>query len=410
MDMFSENIAQRLGGEGFGRVVKTYKFARIKQAKAEAIKKHPDMQLIDMGVGEPDMPADPGIAEVLTEEAGKPENRWYADNGIPEFQEAAKDYLEKVYHLGGLDPYRNIVHGIGSKPILAMIPLIFIDPGDITLTTVPGYPVLGTYTQYLGGRIYKLHLFKENDFYPDFSIIPKSVLKKAKLLYLNYPNNPTGQAATKDFYEEAIKFASKNGIVIISDAAYAAITFDDSSPLSFLSVEGAIEVGVEIHSLSKAFNMTGWRLAFIVGSPKVVSAYGAVKDNTDSGQFRTIQKAGIYALKHPEITIENCKRYSRRFDLLVNALKEVGFDAEKPRGTFYCYVPAPKGTESGMTFRSAEETSTFLIEEALISTVPWDDAGAYLRFSVTFESKTYQEEIKLTEELRHRLLKLRLGF
>ncbi len=284
------------------------------------------------------------------------------------------------------------------------------NPGDITLTTVPGYPVLGTYTQYLGGRIYKLHLFKENDFYPDFSIIPKSVLKKAKLLYLNYPNNPTGQAATKDFYEEAIKFASRNGIVVISDAAYAAITFDDSPPLSFLSVEGAREVGVEIHSLSKAFNMTGWRLAFIVGSPKVVSAYGTVKDNTDSGQFRAIQKAGIYALNHSEITEENCKRYSRRFDLLVEALREVGFDAEKPKGTFYCYVPAPRRTESGATFKTAEEASTFLIEEALVSTVPWDDAGAYLRFSVTFESKSYQEEIKLIEELKQRLLKLRLVF
>ena len=410
MDLFTRNIAQRLGGENFGKAGKTYKFARIKQAKAEAVKKHPDMPLVDMGVGEPDMPADPGIVQVLAEEAGKLENRWYADNGIPEFQEAAKDYLEKVYNLRGLNPHHNILHGIGSKPILAMIPLVFIDSGDITLTTVPGYPVLGTYTEYLGGKVYKLPLLEENDFYPDFSIIPKSILQKTKLLYLNYPNNPTGQTATKDFYEESIRFASRNGIVIISDAAYAAITLDDSSPLSFLSVEGAKEVGVEIHSLSKAFNMTGWRLAFIVGSPKVVSAYGAVKDNTDSGQFRAIQKAGIYALNHPEITQENCKRYSRKFDLLVEALREVGFDAEKPRGTFYCYVPAPKGTESGTTFKTAEEASTFLIEEALISTVPWDDAGAYLRFSVTFEAESCQEEIELIIELKQRLLRLGLIF
>ena len=410
MNLFTRNIAQRLGGEDFGKAGKTYKFARIKQAKAEAIKKHADMLLIDMGVGEPDMPADPGIVQVLAEEAGKPENRWYADNGIPEFQEAAKDYLERVYNLKDLDPYHNIIHGIGSKPILAMIPLVFIDPGDITLTTVPGYPVLGTYTEYLGGKVYKLPLLRENNFYPDFSIIPKSILKKTKLLYLNYPNNPTGQTAIKDFYKEAVKFASRNGIVIISDAAYGAIIFGESSPLSFLSVEGAREVGVEIHSLSKAFNMTGWRLAFLVGSSEVVSAYGAVKDNTDSGQFRAIQKAGIYALNHPEITKENCKRYSRRFDLLVNALKEVGFDAEKPKGTFYCYVPAPQGTESGTTFKTAEEASTFLIEEALISTVPWDDAGAYLRFSATFEARSCQEEIELIEELKQRLLRLGLTF
>ena len=184
MNLFTRNIAQRLGGEDFGKAGKTYKFARIKQAKAEAIKKHADMLLIDMGVGEPDMPADPGIVQVLAEEAGKPENRWYADNGIPEFQEAAKDYLERVYNLKDLDPYHNIIHGIGSKPILAMIPLVFIDPGDITLTTVPGYPVLGTYTEYLGGKVYKLPLLRENNFYPDLSIIQLRIsIKKLSSLH-----------------------------------------------------------------------------------------------------------------------------------------------------------------------------------------------------------------------------------
>lgn len=410
MDFFADKIADRLGGKSFGTGTEMYKFEMIKRAKREAQKKNPAIPLLDMGIGEPDKPADSGIVKVLSQEAGKPENRWYADNGIPEFQEAAASYLEKVYKVKNVNPYENILHSIGSKPALAMLPLCFINPGDITLMTTPGYPVAATYTYYIGGQVYNLPLFKENDFYPDFSSIPREVLKRAKLLYINYPNNPTGQVATAEFYKEVVEFAYKHNIVVLSDAAYAAITFDGHEPLSFLSVEGALEVGVEAHSLSKAFNMTGWRLAFVVGNETMIKAYGTVKDNTDSGQFRAIQKAGIYALNHPEITQENRKRYSRRFDLLIETLKEVGFAAEKPKGTFYCYVPCPAGTSSGITFKNAREVSEHLIKEALISTVPWDDAGSYLRFSVTFEADGYDEEKEIIEELRRRLLHLELLF
>ena len=387
-----------------------YKFEKIKRAKAEAKAKHPDIPLIDMSIGEPDKPADTGIVNVLQQEAGRPENRWYADNGIPEFQEAAANYLKRIYKVKDLNPYENILHGIGSKSILAMLPICLINTKDITLNAVPGYPVTATYTKYVGGEVYNLLLLKENKFYPDFSSIPKDVIKRAKLLYINYPNNPTGQVATEEFYKQVVEFAYKNNIAVIADAAYAAITFDGYKPLSFLSIDGAIEVGVEVHSLSKAFNMTGWRLAFVAGNPKIIKEYGAVKDNTDSGQFRAIQKAGVYALNHPEITQQNCERYSRRFDLLTKTLQEVGFDAKKPKGTFYCYVSCPKGTKSGTLLKNAEEVSEFLIKEALISTVPWDEAGPYLRFSVTFEADSYSEEKKLIEELKQRLLKLELIF
>jgi LL-diaminopimelate aminotransferase len=177
-----------------------------------------------------------------------------------------------------------------------------------------------------------------------------------------------------------------------------------------VSVDGAIEVGAEIHSLSKAFNMTGWRLGFIAGNKKLIAAYGTVKDNTDSGQFRAIQKAGIYGLKHPEITDRIKEKYSRRFNMLVKVLKEVGFDAKKPQGSFYCYVGIPKGTKNGTVFHNAKEVMEYLIRNAFISTIPWDDAGAFLRISVTFEAAGEEEERKIIEEIRERLMKLELVF
>ncbi len=411
MDNFFDNkISERLGGVNFGKSTVIYKFELIKRAKAAAKKAHPGSTLIDMGVGEPDWPADDLVVKALAEEAGKPENRWYADNGIPEFQEAAAHYLEKVYGLSGLIPSEHIVHGIGSKPILALLPLCFINPGDILLTTVPGYPVTATFTKYLGGEVFNLPLHESNSFLPDLSSIPDPILKKAKLLYLNYPNNPTGAVATAEFFKLVVDFARKNNIIVIHDSAYSALTYDGYKPLSFLSVKGAMDVGVEVHSLSKAFNMTGWRIGFICGNSKAIKAFATVKDNTDSGQFRAIQKAAIQALRHTDITEKTKIKYSRRFNLLVDALNDLGFDAKKPKGSFYCYVKAPAGTESGKVFNSASEFSEFLIHEALISTVPWDDAGKFIRFSVTFEADSLQKEIEVINEMKERMKKLKLKF
>jgi LL-diaminopimelate aminotransferase len=407
---FDDKISERLGGSSFGKSTVIYKFELIKRAKAAAKKAHPELRLIDMGVGEPDWPADDLVVKVLSEEAGKPENRWYSDNGIPEFQEEAARYLEKVYGLSGIIPSENIVHGIGSKPVLAMLPICFINPGDILLTTIPGYPVTATYTKYLGGEVFNLPLLESNSFLPDLTIIPEPVLKKAKLLYLNYPNNPTGAIATTEFFTEVVAFAKKNDIIVIHDAPYSALTYDGNKPLSFLSVKGAMDVGLEVHSLSKAFNMTGWRIGFVCGNSKAIKAYATVKDNTDSGQFRAIQKAGIQALRHTEITEKTILKYSRRFDLLVNALNETGFYTKKPKGSFYCYVKAPTGTESGKVFNSASEFSEFLIRESLISTVPWDDVGKFIRFSVTFEADSLQKEVEVINEMKERMKLLKLKF
>jgi len=410
VNFFDDKISERLGGVNFGKSTAIYKFELIKRAKAAAKKAHPETGIIDMGVGEPDWPADYLVVKALSEEAGKPENRWYADNGIPEFQEAAALYLEKVYGLSGLIPSEHIIHGIGSKPVLAMLPICFINPGDILLTTVPGYPVTATYTKYLGGEVFNLSLLESNSFLPDLSIIPQPVLKRAKLLYLNYPNNPTGAVATTEFFTQVVDFARKNNIIVIHDAPYSALTYDGYKPLSFLSVKGAMDVGIEVHSLSKAFNMTGWRIGFVCGNSKAVKAYATVKDNTDSGQFRAIQKAAIQALRHTEITDKTIIKYSRRFNLLVDALNDLGFDAKKPKGSFYCYVKAPLGTESGKVFNSATEFSEFLIHESLISTVPWDDAGKFIRFSVTFEADSLQNEIEVINEMKARMKILKLKF
>ena len=354
--------------------------------------------------GEPDRAADEQVIEVLRKECGKLENRGYADNGIKEFQKAAAKYLEDVYDVHGINPSSQIIHGIGSKPILAMLPMCVINPGDVTLLTTPGYPILGTYTEYLGGEVYKLPLKKSNNFLPELNKIPDEILKRAKLLYINYPNNPTGAVATKEFFEQVVAFAKKNNILVVHDAAYGAIVYDEK-PLSFLSINGATEVGVEIHSLSKAFSMTGWRLAFVAGNETLIKAYATVKDNTDSGQFIGIQKAGAYALSHPEITKRVCEHYERRMELLCSVLNQLGFNAVKPKASFYCYVQAPKGAK-GQVFHTAEEASEFLIREALISVVSWDEEKAYLRFSVTYEGN--DEEVM--EELKKRLSKLDLVF
>ena len=402
-------FAERIGGAMFGKEQKIYKFEKIKRAKRAALAAHPGAELIDFGVGEPDEMAFPGVVRTLQQEAEKPENRGYADNGIQEFKDAAARYLQKIYGVADINPETEVMHGIGSKPVLAMFPAIFINPGDVTLMTVPGYPVMGTHTRWYGGEVLNMPLREENGFLPDLDALSADVRKRAKLLYLNYPNNPTGAGATTAFFEKVVKFAKANDIIVVHDAAYAALMYG-SRPLSFLSVPGAKDVGVEIHSLSKAFNMTGWRLAFVAGNERVVAGYGNVKDNYDSGQFKAIQKAGVHALDNPGITDEITAKYERRLRAMSGVLAELGFNAKMPAGTFYLYVKMPKGVKGGRRFANAEEFSEFLITEKLISTVPWDDAGSYIRFSATFESKGRADEQRVLDEFRKRMGGLQFEF
>lgn len=404
---FQSLFADRIGGANYGKSTKIYKFEKIKRAKRAALAAHPERKLLDFGIGENDDMAPPLVRNFLKAEVDKVENRGYADNGIAAYKEAAASFMQKVFNVN-LDPVTEVNHCIGSKPAYAMLPAVFINPGDITLMTVPGYPVAGTHTEYYGGKVHKLPLLAENNFFPDLDNIPQDVCEKAKLLVINYPNSPTGQVATRDFYKRVIDFAHKNKIIVVQDAAHILLSYD-GAPLSFLQVEGAREVGVEVHSMSKGFNMIGWRLGFVAGHPKIVQAYADVKDNCDSGQFMAIQQAGAEALRHPEIGEQVREKYRRRLKKLVAALNQVGFQASMPKGTYFLYIKSPKGC-IGQTFANAEEASQFLITEQSVCCVPWDDAGSFLRFSVTYIAKDEAEEDALMKETVDRLGKLKLQF
>ena len=407
-----ELFAERIGGNQYGKSTAIYKFEKIKRAKKAAIAANPGVELIDMGVGEPDEMAFPVVVEALQTAAAKPENRGYADNGGEEFKKAAAQYMADVFGVNDIDPDTDVVHSIGSKTALSMIPACFINPGDYVLMTVPGYPVLGTHAKYLGGEVYNMKLEAAKDFLPNLDAVPADVVAKAKIMVLNYPNNPTGASATLDFFAKAVGFAKANNLIILQDAAYASLIFE-GKPVSIFQVPGAKEVAIELHSLSKSYNMTGWRLGFVVGNPLIVQAYADMKDNSDSGQVLAIQKAGAVALANPQITDEIAAKYSRRMDLLVEALNNNGFNAKKPKGSFFLYVTAPSSaTVDGVTteFTTGEAFSQWLITHELISTVPWDDCGSFVRFSVTFAAKGIEKEKEIAGEIAQRLSKYTFTF
>ena len=404
---FQSLFADRIGGSHFGKGTEIYKFEKIKRAKRAALEANPERKLLDFGIGENDDMADPLVRETLKQEVDRLDNRGYADNGIADFREAAAGFMKHTFGVT-LDPGTEINHAIGSKPALAMFPAAFINPGDVTLMTVPGYPVAGTHTKYYGGEVYQLPLHEKNGFFPNLKAIPHEYRQRAKLLVINYPNSPTGAVATREFYQEVIEFAHKHQVVVIQDAAHLLLSYD-GPPLSFLQMPGAKEVGVEIHSMSKGFNMIGWRMAFVAGHRRLVQAFADIKDNCDSGQFKAIQLAAKVALEHPEIGERTRTKYRRRLEKLVKTLNQVGFQAKMPGGTYFLYVRAPQAG-GGRTFDTAEAAAHFLIHEQSVCCVPWDDAGPYLRFSVTYLAKDEAEEDALMGVTAERLGKLGLQF
>lgn len=413
-ESYIQNLfAERIGGKNYGKSTAIYKFEKIKRAKRAALIANPGSEIIDMGVGEPDEMAFPEVVEQLYLEAKKSENRGYADNGDAALKQSAARYMERVCAVRGINPDTEVLHSIGSKAALSILPACFINPGDVVLMTTPGYPVFGTHARYYGGLVHNLPLTEDRNFLPDLDSVPGDVLAKARALVINYPNNPTGASATPEFYERVVQFAKKNNLIVVSDAAYAALVFE-GRPLSFLATPGAKDVGVELHSCSKTFNMTGWRVGFVVGNELIVKAYGDVKDNTDSGQFLAVQHAAAYCFDHPEITEKIAGKYSRRMSALVDTLRAAGFNARKPKGSFFLYVKAPKAASkkdgSRIEFKTAEDVSQWLITDRLISTVPWDDAGNYLRFSVTFVGKGEAEEKRVLGEVSRRLGEVKFEF
>ena len=414
-ESYIQNLfSERIGGVNYGKDTAIYKFEKIKRAKKAALDANPDAEIIDMGVGEPDEMAFPEVVTKLHEEAQKPENRGYSDNGGQALKIAAANFLKKECEVSDINPDTEVLHSIGSKAALSILPAAFINPNDYAIMTVPGYPVFGTHTKYYGGKVHNLSLTAENNYLPNLNIIPDEVLKKAKVLVLNYPNNPTGASATKEFFSEVVDFAKRNNLIVIHDAAYIGLVYDGNQPLSFLATPGAKDVGIELHSTSKNFNMTGWRCGFVVGNQLLVKAYGDVKDNSDSGQFLAIQNASAYCYDHPEITKSIATKYSRRMDKLVGVLQKSGFKVNKSGGSFFLYMSSAKAAVKTdgkrIEFKNGEALSQWLIREKLISTVPWDDAEPAIRFSVTFAAENEADEDRVISEIESRLSNVKFEF
>ncbi|HZN37065.1 MAG TPA: LL-diaminopimelate aminotransferase [Pirellulaceae bacterium] len=405
---FQPLFAERIGGVNYGKGTEIYKFEKIKRAKRKALAEFPHRPLVDFGIGENDAMAPESVRRRMAEEINRPENRGYMDNGNERFKQAVAAFMQRTMGVK-LDPATQINHSIGSKPALAMLPACFINPGDITLMTVPGYPVAGTHTRYYGGSVFRLPLLAQNHFFPDFAVVPADVWERTKLLVLNYPNSPTGKTAPREFYAQVISLAKQHEFVVVQDAAHALLSYDQP-PQSFLSVPGAIDVGVELYSLSKGYDMIGWRIGWVCGQERIVRAFADVKDNSDSGQFGAIQNAAAAALDDDEIPRRTRSKYERRLKKLVSTLSQAGFAAQMPGGTYFLYVPAPKGLGGGTQFENAEAASQYLITQQSIVTVPWDDAGPFLRFSVTYEAADEAAEDALMATAAERLAQCRLVF
>ncbi len=404
---FQDLFAARIGGAQYGKSNAIYKFEKIKRAKRAALAAHPETRLLDFGIGENDEMAPRPVRDRLKREVDDPANRGYADNGIQEYKDAAARYMAREYGVQ-LDPATQINHCIGSKPALALLPGMVINPGDVCIMTVPGYPVAGTWTRYFGGEVYNAPLEPANNYLVDLDAIPAEIRRRAKLMVLNYPNSPTGALADEDFFKRVIAFAHVNRLIVVNDAAHLPLTYG-RKPLSFLAVDGALEVGLETHTMSKGWDMIGWRLGFVAGHPRLVAAYADMKDNSDSGQFIAIQKAGVTALDDAALLPAIRAKYERRLRKLVDALRELGFDANMPGGTYFLMVKAPRGVEGGPRFDDAEAASQWLIREKMVCTVPYAE-GEMLRFSTTYRVDGEAGEDALMAELNQRLAGIRFLF
>jgi LL-diaminopimelate aminotransferase len=364
-----------------------YLFAEIDRKKRAALERGVD--LIDLGVGDPDIPTSGKIVERLMEAAAKPVNHRYPNSsGMLEFRAAVAGWYSRRFGVS-LDPEKEVVTLIGSKEGIANMAAAFVDPDDIVLVSSPCYPVYHIGTLFSGGKNYFLPLKKENGFFPDLDAIPESVAREAKLLWINYPNNPTAAVADKAQFAKVVEFAHKHNIIICHDAAYTEMGFDGYRPPSFLELDGAREVCIEFHSLSKTFNMTGWRIGMAVGNAELVAGLAQVKSNVDSGIFQAIQEAGIEALRLGDEAVEPSRKiFQERRDVLVSALHAAGFSCDKPRATFYVWVEVPNG------LTSADFTAK-LLDEAGIVTTPGNGFGApgegYVRFTVCVDKQRLKE-------------------
>ncbi len=366
-----------------------YLFAELDRKKEEVRARGVD--IIDLGVGDPDRPTPKHIVDRMKRETAVPANHQYPSyEGLRTFRSAAANWYRRRFGVS-LDPSSEVVTLIGSKEGIAHFPLAFVNPGDGVLVPDPGYPVYHIATMFAGGRSHFLPLLRENGFLPDLDAVPRSVLAKTKILFLNYPNNPTSAVADRKFYRRMLGFAEENDLIVAHDAAYTEIYFDGEKPMSILELPGAKKRCIEFHSLSKTYNMTGWRIGFAVGNPELVAGIGKVKTNVDSGVFQAVQGAGIEALASGEKVTGAIRRtYQERRDILVPGLRALGLDPVEPRATFYVWIPVPK------KYTSASFCS-HLLEEAGIVTTPGNGFGksgeGYIRIALTKEKGRIREAL-----------------
>ncbi len=381
--------AQRL------RRLPPYLFKAIDEKKA-AVKAR-GVDIIDLGVGDPDLPTPPHILEAMKKALDDPSNHRYPSySGMLEFREAVAQWYHERFGVS-VAPEREVISLIGSKEGIAHFPLALVDTGDRVLVPSPAYPVYHIATLFAGGESYVMPLEERRGFLPDLDSIPEEVAVSSKVMFINYPNNPTSAVASREFFERVVEFAMRYKIVVCHDAAYTELAFDGYRPLSFLQVDGAKEVGVEFHSLSKTYNMTGWRIGFAVGNPDAISALGDIKSNIDSGVFQAVQWAAIEALRGDQGCVEEMIRvYQERRDLMVQGLREAGFEVTPPKATFYLWVKVPEGyTSAGMT--------EHLLEKAGVVVTPGNGFGepgeGFFRIALTQDKARLEEAVNRMKQV-----------
>jgi len=366
-----------------------YLFVEISRKIAE--KRAHGEDVISLAVGDPDIPTPRHIIARLCQAAQDPQNHRYPESeGLPEFRRAIAQWYERRFSVT-LDPDREVLPLIGAKEGIGHIALCFIDPGDIALVPDPAYPVYSIGTMFAGGSSHYMPLTEDNDFLPDLDRIPGGIARKAKILWINYPNNPTAAVAELEFFKQVVAFAKKYDIAVCHDGPYTEVAFDSYRPVSFLEAAGAREAGVEFHSLSKSYNMTGWRVGMVVGNAGIIDALRRVKSNLDSGIPQAIQHAAIEALTGPQDCVsEHNAIYQRRRDRLLQTLSQIGLKAKPPRASLYIWARVPDGYTS-------LEFATSLLEEAGVVVTPGTSYGkhgeGYIRLSLTIPDERLEEAL-----------------
>jgi LL-diaminopimelate aminotransferase len=370
-----------------------YLFAAIDKAKQEARARGVDV--IDLSVGDPDLPTPLHIIEALNLAAKDPSNHQYPSyEGKLAFRKAVADWYNRTFNVT-LDPEKEVLTLIGSKEGIAHAPLAFINPGDAALIPDPAYPVYRTATAFAGGEPVIMPLLRENGFLPDLDAIDPASARKAKMMFLNYPNNPVGASADRAFFKKLIDFAKDYGIIVMHDNPYSEIYYDGQRSISLLELEGAKDVAVEFHSLSKTYNMTGWRIGSVVGNAEIVAGIGKIKSNIDSGTFGAVQDAGIAALQSPKSVVDDIRKiYQHRIEILYNALRDMGLELDKPRATLYLWA---------WVGGSSIEYAARLLDRTGIVATPGVGFGkygeGYVRFSITQATDRIEEAVVRLEKM-----------